>query len=104
MIVQRGVSPELRRIGVGIAGFAVLGLGLALLFVPVPGTSILVIPFGLGILAKEFAWARRLLAWATGAIRRGWARLRALRWEPSSTSRSSPLARRGVLATLPSSR
>ncbi len=66
----------MRRIGIGIAGFTVLSLGLALLVVPVPGTSILVIPFGLGILAKEFAWARRLLAWATGTVRRGWASLR----------------------------
>lgn len=79
MIIGRAFPLELRRIGVGIAGFAVLSLGLALLVVPVPGTSILVIPFGLGILAKEFAWARRLLSWLTGAFRLGWARLRALR-------------------------
>jgi len=76
--------------GVGIAGFTVLSLGLALLVVPVPGTSILVIPFGVGILAKEFAWARRLLAWMTGAIRQGWARLRSPR--PSRAARPAALA------------
>jgi hypothetical protein len=79
MIVRTSLSLELRRIGIGIAGFSVLSLGLALLVVPVPGTSIIVIPLGLGILAKEFAWARRLLAWVTGALRRSWASLRGWR-------------------------
>jgi uncharacterized protein (TIGR02611 family) len=54
---------EVRRVAIGIAGFGVLLLGLALIFVPVPGTSIVVIPLGLAILAKEFVWAKRTLAW-----------------------------------------
>jgi len=49
----------LRRIGVGFAGGTVLVAGVALIFLPVP--AMLVIPLGLGILATEFAWARRLL-------------------------------------------
>jgi uncharacterized protein (TIGR02611 family) len=61
---QRGsFRVELRRIAIGIAGFGVLLLGLVLVFVPVPGTSIVVIPLGLAILAKEFVWAKRTLAW-----------------------------------------
>ena len=48
-----------RRVGVAAVGLGVLGLGLAL--VVLPGPSVLVIPLGLTILAKEFHWARRLL-------------------------------------------
>ena len=40
-------------------GLTVLALGVAL--VVLPGPAILVIPLGLGILAAEFAWARRWL-------------------------------------------
>lgn len=49
----------LRRVGVALAGGAVLLLGLAM--IPLPGPGLLVIPLGLGILALEFAWARRWL-------------------------------------------
>jgi hypothetical protein len=91
MIARRGLPLELRRIGIGIAGFAVLSLGLALLVVPVPGTTILVIPFGLGILAKEFAWARRLFVWIMDGARRCWARLRSLRRLPVTRPAALPL-------------
>ncbi|HKA15109.1 MAG TPA: TerC/Alx family metal homeostasis membrane protein [Myxococcota bacterium] len=47
------------RVVVGIVGFTVLALGLAMLVLPGPG--LLVIPFGLAILATEFVWARRWL-------------------------------------------
>lgn len=40
-------------------GFALLGLGVALIFTPGPGW--LTILLGLGVLAAEFGWARRLL-------------------------------------------
>jgi tellurite resistance protein TerC len=76
MIVRRSISREVRRVAIALAGFSVLALGLALVVVPVPGTSIVVIPLGLAILAKEFAWAERLLTWSTGTIRRVWARVR----------------------------
>lgn len=52
-----------------IAGCSVLVLGLALLAVPVPGTSIVVIPLGFAILAKEFVWARLTVAWSRRTAR-----------------------------------
>ena len=60
---RRAFRGKVRRIAIGIAGFSVLLVGLVLVFVPVPGTSIIVIPLGLAILAKEFVWAKRTLAW-----------------------------------------
>jgi|SRR6266511_2868475 len=68
----------LRRVAIAIAGFSVLLFGVALVVVPVPGTSIVVIPLGLAILAREFRWARRLLDWSTAAVRRIWAWVRGL--------------------------
>ena len=68
----RGFSRQFRRIALAIAGFSVLALGLALVVVPVPGTSIVVIPLGFTILAKEFTWARNTLAWGTRLVRALW--------------------------------
>ena len=48
-----------RRLVVGVVGMTILLVGLAL--VVLPGPAVLVIPIGLGILAVEFEWARRLL-------------------------------------------
>lgn len=42
-----------------VFGFTALALGIVMLVTPGPGW--LVILFGLGILAAEFVWARRLL-------------------------------------------
>lgn len=42
-----------------VAGFIVLGAGLAMLLLP--GPAFVVIPVGLAILALEFAWAEHLL-------------------------------------------
>jgi len=42
-----------------VVGFALLGLGVALIFTPGPGW--LTILLALGLLAAEFGWARRLL-------------------------------------------
>lgn len=66
------MEKTVRRGAIAIAGFGVLLGGLALLVVPVPGTSLVVFPLGLAILAKEFDWARRLLAWSRGVLRRLW--------------------------------
>ncbi|CAN5210860.1 hypothetical protein BH20ACT9_BH20ACT9_19380 [soil metagenome] len=55
-------APSSRRIVVGMVGGLVTALGLALLVLPGPG--ILVVLAGLAILASEFHFARRLLAWA----------------------------------------
>jgi hypothetical protein len=77
----RRFSLQLRRIAVAIAGFSVLALGLVLVVVPVPGTSLVVIPLGFTILAKEFAWARCTLAWATRKLQPLWFAVRQMfRW------------------------
>ena len=52
--------PLARRIGVAVLGSLVILFGV--LLIVTPGPAILVIPFGLAILATEFRWARRLLA------------------------------------------
>ncbi len=49
----------LRRIGVVLAGGAVLIIGIAMIVLP--GPAIVMIPVGLAILGLEFAWARRWL-------------------------------------------
>ena len=50
---------QARRLIIAVVGGTVLFIGLALLVLP--GPAFLVIPLGLGILATEFVWARRLL-------------------------------------------
>jgi tellurite resistance protein TerC len=54
-----------RRLIVAVIGTTVLLFGIALIVLP--GPAFIVIPLGLGILAAEFAWARRLLR----RVRRG---------------------------------
>jgi tellurite resistance protein TerC len=49
----------LRRIIVAIIGGTIVLFGIALIFLPGPGS--VVIPIGLLVLASEFAWARWLL-------------------------------------------
>lgn len=48
-----------RRIVIAVVGVTVLLVGVILLVLP--GPAFVVIPIGLGILAIEFEWARRLL-------------------------------------------
>jgi uncharacterized protein (TIGR02611 family) len=50
---------QVRRIFLVIAGFTLLLAGVAMLVTPGPG--MLVILLGLGLLAAEFVWARRLM-------------------------------------------
>lgn len=50
------------RIAVAVVGLAVLGVGIVAIPYPGPGWAIVFV--GLGILATEFDWARRLLAYA----------------------------------------
>lgn len=57
-MANRGPS-RFKKIVVGIVGFTVLLIGIALLVLP--GPAFLVIPAGLAILATEFLWARRWL-------------------------------------------
>lgn len=50
------------RIAVAVIGLAILGVGI--LAIPYPGPGWAIVFVGLGILATEFDWARRLLAYA----------------------------------------
>ena len=50
---------QAKRLIIAIIGFTVLLIGLAM--VVLPGPAIIVIPIGLGILATEFIWAKKLL-------------------------------------------
>ena len=56
--VAEGVRAA-RRVAVGVVGVTVIVVGVALLVLP--GPAFVVLPIGLGILAFEFEWARRLL-------------------------------------------
>jgi uncharacterized protein (TIGR02611 family) len=56
------------RLAVTVVGLAVVVIGIVLL--PLPGPGWLIIFAGLGILASEYTWAARLLAW----VRRRFAR------------------------------
>ncbi len=50
---------QVKRLIITVAGFTVLAIGIAMIVLP--GPAIVVIPIGLGILATEFIWERRLL-------------------------------------------
>ena len=50
---------QLKRLIVAVIGTTILVIGFAMIFLP--GPAIIVIPAALGILATEFAWARRML-------------------------------------------
>lgn len=49
----------LRKLIVGLIGVTILLIGLAM--VVLPGPAFIVIPVGVGILATEFTWARRMI-------------------------------------------
>ncbi|TQM31747.1 TIGR02611 family protein [Nocardia bhagyanarayanae] len=59
------------RIGVAVIGLLVLTLGI--LAIPYPGPGWAIVFAGLGILATEFAWARRALTWLRDRYRQGMA-------------------------------
>lgn len=48
-----------RKVGIAVAGFSVLLVGLVMIVLP--GPAVLVIPLGLTILSKEYPWANRLM-------------------------------------------
>ena len=50
---------QVRRVFLILSGFTLLALGLVMIFTPGPGTPIILL--GLGLLAAEFVWARRLM-------------------------------------------
>jgi len=59
----------LRRAIVGVIGFTVLAIGVAMIVLP--GPAFLVIPLGLAILATEFVWADALLKKAKDYFQKG---------------------------------
>jgi uncharacterized protein (TIGR02611 family) len=71
---RRHVVHLARKVAVGVAGGAVLALGIALVFLP--GPAMVIIPLGLAILATEFAWARRIFRWARERLRRAFRQVR----------------------------
>lgn len=50
---------QAKRLAIAVTGFTILMAGIAMLVLP--GPAIIVMLVGLGILATEFIWARRLL-------------------------------------------
>jgi len=50
---------QVRRIFLIVAGFTLLALGIVMIFTPGPGTPVILM--GLGLLAAEFVWARRVM-------------------------------------------
>jgi uncharacterized protein (TIGR02611 family) len=57
-MILRTVS-QVRRVFLIVAGFTLLLLGIIMVFTPGPGTPVILL--GLGLLAAEFVWARRLM-------------------------------------------
>ena len=50
---------QAKRLVVALVGVTIVGIGIAMIVLP--GPAIIVIPVGLGVLATEFVWARKLL-------------------------------------------
>ena len=50
---------QVRRIFLILAGFTLLLLGIVMIFTPGPGTPVILL--GLGLLAADFVWARRIM-------------------------------------------
>jgi len=50
---------QARRILLILVGFTLLSLGILMIFTPGPGTPVILM--GLGLLAAEFVWARRIM-------------------------------------------
>ena len=58
-VMARFIGRNGKRIAITIAGFLVVLLGL--IMIPLPGPGWLIVFLGLGILAREYVWAERLL-------------------------------------------
>lgn len=59
--------PILRKLVIGTIGGIFLVAGIFMIFLP--GPALIFIPLGIGILATEFRWARRVFDWAKEKIR-----------------------------------
>jgi uncharacterized protein (TIGR02611 family) len=64
------------RIAFATAGFLVLIGGIVLSLPLVPGPGIVLLAIGLGMLALEFLWAERMLAWTVDRLEQVTDRLR----------------------------
>ena len=64
----KGIPAPLRKPIVAVIGSTIFLLGVAMIVLP--GPAVVVIPVGLGILATEFAWARRAIRRARVMIAR----------------------------------
>jgi uncharacterized protein (TIGR02611 family) len=60
---------QVKKIIVGVIGFTILFIGILLLVLP--GPAFIVIPIGLGILATEFLWAKRILDKVKERVKQG---------------------------------
>lgn len=60
---------QIKKIIVAVIGSTILLIGLILLVTP--GPAFIVIPLGLGILATEFVWARKILDKMKDTIKAG---------------------------------
>jgi tellurite resistance protein TerC len=60
---------QAKRLIVIVVGSTILLMGIAMIVLP--GPAVLVIPVGLGVLATELVWARRLLNTLKSALQRG---------------------------------
>lgn len=67
---------QARRIFLILAGFTLLLLGIVMIFTPGPGTPVILM--GLGLLAAEFVWARRIME----RVKRETARLKGTLFRP----------------------
>jgi uncharacterized protein (TIGR02611 family) len=77
---------QVRRLSRIVGGFTLLLIGLVMIFTPGPGW--LVILLGLGLLAAEFVWARRLME----RIKRETDRVRGVVWRVAgnASAKKSP--------------
>jgi uncharacterized protein (TIGR02611 family) len=65
----RRVPAPARRVGVAAVGAVVMAAGVVMLVVPGPG--LLVLGLGIGIMATEFTWARRVLREGSSRLQAG---------------------------------
>lgn len=72
-----------KRVVVAVVGMTVLLVGVAMIVLP--GPAFIVIPLGLGVLATEFVWAKRLL-------RRAGVEFNRLRGRPAAPAEAEPAA------------
>jgi hypothetical protein len=55
----KDLPAPMRKLIVAVIGGTIVLIGIAMILLP--GPAVIVIPVGLGVLATEFAWARRLV-------------------------------------------